>query len=66
MAVIKKTKHDSKQKVKEMAKSKVKGSPKIWAKKRQKGEESHGTLGLSKKRKRDGKKGTNRAAMTKR
>ena len=40
MAVIKKTKHDSEQKVKEMAKNKVKGSPKIWAKKRQKGEES--------------------------
>ena len=40
VAVIKKAKWDSEQKVKEMAKNKVKRSPKIWAKKRQKGEES--------------------------
>ena len=35
-------------------------------KKEAKGEEIQGTLGLSKKRKRDGKKGTNRSAMKKR
>ena len=39
MAVIKKEKWNNEQKVKEMAKNKVKGSPKIWAKKKQKGEE---------------------------
>ena len=62
----KNAKRDSEQKVAKKAKNKVKKGPKTWAKKRQKGEESQGTLGLSKKRKRDGKKGTNRAAMKKR
>ena len=62
----KKYKRDNEQKVAKKVKNKVQEDPKICAKKRLKGEESQGTLGLSKKRKRDGKKGTNRVAMKKR